>query len=80
MLACNEDNSCNNAYFLSEVMLASIEVVLRCMPKNVSKVVGPSTLDGLIGTLSFSHKANVAKRFSSRVLESAGPAVKKLSK
>ena len=59
-LACNEDNSCSNACFLSEVKLASIEVVLRCMPKNVSEVVGPSTLDGLIGTLSFSHKVNMA--------------------
>ena len=28
-----EDNSCNNTCFLLEVMLASIEVVLRCMPK-----------------------------------------------
>ena len=59
-LECNEDNSCSNACFRSKVMLASIEVVLRCMPKNVSEVVGPSTLDGLIGTLSFSHKANMA--------------------
>ena len=57
---CNEDNSCNIACFLSEVMLASIEVVLRCMPKNVSEVVGPSTLDGLIRILSFSHNANMA--------------------
>ena len=59
-ILCNEDNSCNNTCFLSEVMHASIEVVLKCMPKNTSKVVGPSTLDGLTGTLSFSHNANMA--------------------
>ena len=75
-LACNEDNSCSNVCFCLEVMLVSIEVVLIRMSKNVSEVVGPSTLDGLIGTLSFPHKANMARRFSSQVLESAGPAVK----
>ena len=41
-LACNGDNSCNNACFLLEVKLASIAVVLCCMPKNVREVVGPS--------------------------------------
>ena len=36
LLACKENNACSNPCFHSEVMLASIAVVLRCMPKNVS--------------------------------------------
>ena len=49
-LACIEGNSCN-ACFLLEVILTSIEVVLKSMPKNVSIVVEPSTVNGIMATL-----------------------------
>ena len=78
--ACNADNSCNKDCFLSDVILASIVMVLRCMPRKVSEVVGLSTLDGLIGTLRMLHNVNMALRLCSHTSESAGPAVKKSSK
>ena len=56
-------------------MLASIEVVISFMPKSVREVVEPS--DGLIGTSSLSHNANMEWRLSLQVMELAGPAVKK---
>ena len=70
-------NSCSRDCFLSSVMFASIEIVSRWMPKKVGDVVGPSTLDGLIGALSISHSVNMAWRFRSQVSELAEPAVKK---
>ena len=78
--ACINNRSCNNDCFLSEVILASIDIVLRCMPRNVSDVSGPSILDGLMGTLSFLHSVSMKLRFCSHSSESAGPAVKKSSK
>ena len=57
-------------------MFASIEIVSRWMPKKVSDVVGPSTLNGLIGALSVLHSVNMAWRFRSQVSELAEPAVK----
>ena len=46
------------------------------MPKKVSDVVGPSTLDGLIGALSVLHSVIMARRFCSQVSELAEPVVK----
>ena len=48
LLRCiyDDDNSCSNDCFLSGSMLA-----LRCMPRKVSEVGGPSTLGGLMGAL-----------------------------
>ena len=57
-------------------MFASIEIVSRWMSKKVSNVVGPSTLDSLIGALSPLHSVNMACRFRSQVSELAEPAVK----
>ena len=57
---CSKDNSYNKDCFLLEVILASIEIVLRCMSKNVSEVAGPSTLDGLMGALIVLHSASMA--------------------
>jgi len=54
-------------------------MVLRWMPKNVSEVAGPSTLDSLMGALIVLHSASIVWRFCSHMLELAGPAVKKLS-
>ena len=45
-------SSCSRDCFLSFVIFASIEIMSRCMPKKVSDVIGPSTLDGLMGVLS----------------------------
>ena len=56
------------------------DVNYRWMPKKVSDVVGPSTLDDLIDALSVSHSVNMAWRFRSQVSELAEPAVKKSSK
>ena len=57
-------------------MIASIDTVSRCMPRNVSEVVGPSTLDGLTGTLVVLHNVSMALRFLSHASKLAGPAVK----
>ena len=49
------------------------------MPKKVSDVAGPSTLDGLIGALSVLRSVNMACGFFSYMSELAEPAVKKWS-
>ena len=64
--ACNDDNSCSSDRFLSGVMLVSMVMVLRCMPRKVSEIAGPSTLDGLIGTLRDLHSVSMALRFYSQ--------------
>ena len=78
--ACNADNSCSKDCSLSYVTLASIVMVLRCMSRKMSDVVGPSTLNGLMGTLRTLHSVSMALRLCSHISESAGPTVKKLSK
>ena len=50
------------------------------MPKKVSEVEGPSTLNGLIGTSSLLHSASIALRFCLHMLELPEPAVKKSSR
>ena len=61
-------------------MLASMATVFRWMPKKVSEVEGPSTLDGLISTSSLLHSASIVLRFSLHMLELAETAVKKSSR
>ena len=43
-------------------MLASIGIVLICIPRNVRQVVGPSTLDGFIGALILSQNVSMVWR------------------
>ena len=56
---CKFLNSCSNDCFHSEVMLASMESVLICIPRNVRHVVGHSTLDGFIGALILLQNASI---------------------
>ena len=76
----NDDNSCSSDCFLSEVMLASTVMVLRCVPRKMSEVVGPSTFDGLTGTSNILYSVSIALRLCLHVSELAGPAVKKSSR
>ena len=45
--ACSDENSSRNDRFLSEVIFASIDMVLRGIPRKVSEVVGPSIYDSV---------------------------------
>ena len=47
------------AVMIVSAMLASIESVSICIPRNVRHVVGPSTLDGLIGALILLQNASI---------------------
>ena len=53
---------------------------MTVIPRKVSEVVGPLTLDILIGALILSHNINMAVKLRAHTGESAGPAVKKSSK
>ena len=70
----------SKACFLSFEMLAFIVAVFKWMPRKVNDVVGPSTLDSLMGALMSLHKLSVACKFAEHCDEWAGPAVKKSSK
>ena len=50
------------------------------MARKVKDVVGPSTLDDLIGTLMLLHNVNTDCKFSEHCDEFTGPTVKKPSK
>ena len=78
--ACKNCRSWSNDCFLSDVMLASIEIVLIWIPRNVKQVVGPSTLDGFTGALILSQNVNMVWRLLAQMLEFAGPAVRKSSR
>jgi len=57
-------------------MLAPIKMVSIWIPRNVRRVVGPSTFDSLIGALILLRSVSITWRFVAQVFESAGLAVK----
>jgi len=62
------------------MILASIVSLLRGIPRNINEVVGPSTLDSLMGALMSLHKVNIDCKFSEHRNEFARLAMKKSSK
>ena len=48
--------ACRISLFLSIVMEACMVVVSSKIPRNVSRVDGPSSLSGLVGAFIFSHR------------------------
>ena len=52
-------NSTNKASLCSGVMLASIDTVSKCIPRNVMEVDGPSILEDFTGALMCSHNDKV---------------------
>ena len=75
--ACSDENSSRNDRFLSEVIFASIDMVLRGIPRKVSDVVGPSIFDSLTGMLSVLHNVSMTLRFIVYVSEFSVLTVKK---
>ena len=73
-------NSFTSDCFLSDVILASMGMVSIGIPRNVRQVVGPSTLDCLIGALILLQNVSMLRRYVEHMFESAGPAVGKLSR
>ena len=55
-------------------------VVSSKIPRNVSRVDGPSSLSGLVGAFIFSHRWFILAMFWWQVGEPAVPAVKKSSR
>ena len=60
----------------STEMLASMDTVSSTIPKNVKRVVGPSTFSSLIGAPIAWQSDLIADKLCWQVLEYAGPAVK----
>ena len=61
-------------------MLASIEIVLFWIPRNVKDVMGPSTFNGFIGAFILSHNVSMLWRLLAQAFEFGGPAVRKSSR
>ena len=64
----------------SGVMLASIVIVSKCIPRKVLAVGGPSILDDFTGALMRWHNDNMELRLLLQIGESGGPAVRKSSR
>jgi len=77
---CKFFRSVKRSSFLSIEMLACMVFVSITMPRNVRRVVGPSTLDVLTGILRFWQSESMAAKLPEHLQDYGVPAMKKSSR